>query len=299
MKTKFIKLVAITLSLALCALGGTALAQNSTSGKPAANILYHGGEVMHGAVNVYFIWYGCWGLSTCSGSDQVGTVTILNDFINTIGASPYFQINAGYPDATGQAPNNVIYGGATADRYSHGAMLSEPELDAIVADRIASGEFPEDEHGIFVVLTSSDVTVEDPNSHFCITCCTLHRYFQLNGKRFKSVFVGNPARCPNQCGGPFPNEPTPNADPAADGMASWLAFSLNATVTNPYGTAWYDKNGLENSEKCEDVYGRMNRVTNPDGQVALANIHLVQRDFLIQQNWVNSMKPHCAISPWQ
>src|SRR5207344_359970 len=116
-------------------------------------------------------------------------------------------------------------------------------------------------------------------------------------KRFKSIFVGNPGRCPMQCGSPFPNEPTPNANPAADGIASWLAFSLNATVTNPYGDAWYDKNGLENSEKCEDVYGAVYRVTNPDGQLALANVHFFNRDYLLQQNWVNSKKPHCAIAP--
>jgi hypothetical protein len=127
----------------------------------------------------------------------LGTVTIVNDFINTIGASQYFQINAGYPDSTGQAPSNVIYGGATGDQYSRGTVLTEVDLDNIVADQIASGEFPEDEQGIFVVLTSSDVTVEGAYDHFCITCCTLHRYFQVNGKRFKSILSAIPgaARC--------------------------------------------------------------------------------------------------------
>jgi hypothetical protein len=298
MKTKLIRIAAASMfTFALFALGGAAFAQTTSAGKPPASIAYHGGEVIHGAAHVYFVWYGCWGLSTCSGFDQVGTVEILNDFINTIGSSPYFQINAGYPDATGQAPSNVVYQGAAADQYSRGTVLTEADIDGIVADRIAAGEFPEDEQGVFVVLTSSDVTVEDANSHYCITCCTLHRYFQLNGKRIKTVFVGNPTRCPNQCGGPFPNEPTPNANPAADGMANWLAFSLNATVTNPYGTAWYDKNGIENSEKCEDVFGAVYRMTNPAGDIALANIRLFQRDFLLQQNWLNSKKPHCTISP--
>jgi hypothetical protein len=297
MKTNLIRNIATTFMFSLIALGGVAYAQNSTGGKPSPNVAYHGGDVIRGAAHVYFIWYGCWGSSTCSGSDQAGTVDILTDFIMTLGPSPYFQINAGYPDATGQAPNNVVYQGAAVDQYSRGPILTEADIDGIVADRITAGDFPEDEQGVFVVLTSSDVTVEDANAHFCLTCCTLHRFFQLNGKRLKSVFVGNPTRCPNDCGGPFPHEPTPNANPAADGMANWLAFSLNATTTNPYGDAWYDKNGLENAEKCEDVYGAMYRMTNPDGQVALANVRLAQRDFLLQQNWVNSKKPHCAISP--
>ena len=32
------------------------------------------------------------------------------------------------------------------------------------------------------------------------------------------------------------------------------------------------------------------------GQLSQANIHLVQRDFLIQQNWVNAKRGHCAMS---
>ena len=89
---------------------------------------------------------------------------------------------------------------------------------------------------------------------------------------------------------------TPNGDYAADAMVSWLAHALNAVVTNPTGDGWYDRYGLENSEKCELTYGTTYPVTNQNGQSALANIHLGQRHYLLQQNWVNGKKGHCAMS---
>jgi hypothetical protein len=68
-------------------------------------------------------------------------------------------------------------------------------------------------------------------------------------------------------------------------------------VTDPNDDAWYDRNGLENAEKCEGTYGATYSVTNPDGQPAQANVKLGQRHFLLQQNWVNGRKGHCALAP--
>src|SRR5689334_4475971 len=55
-------------------------------GKPAGGngISYHGGPVMTGTVNAYYIWYGNW-----SGNSAT---TILTDFIQNIGGSPYYNI---------------------------------------------------------------------------------------------------------------------------------------------------------------------------------------------------------------
>jgi hypothetical protein len=88
-----------------------------------------------------------------------------------------------------------------------------------------------------------------------------------------------------------------NGNYAADQIASWLAHALNEVLTDPYGDAWYDRYGLENAEKCEGTYGTTYTVTNPNGQSARANIRLGVRDFLLQQNWVNGKKDHCAMTP--
>ena len=51
-------------------------------------ITYHGGPVMLGTVNIYYIWYGNW-----SGNSAT---TILTDFITSLGGSPYENINTTY-----------------------------------------------------------------------------------------------------------------------------------------------------------------------------------------------------------
>jgi hypothetical protein len=183
-----------------------------------------------------------------------------------------------------------------ADSYSRSRTLTEADLVGIVADRIVAGDLPQDPAGVYVVLTSSDVTVADGAAEFCLTCCNLHGSGIAFGATFRYAFVGNPSRCPGQCASQFQGVSSPNANFAADAMASWLAHALSATVTNPAGTAWYDRYGLENSEKCEGTFGPTQIVTNPDGQPAEANMKLGQRNYLLQQNWVNSKKGHCALN---
>ena len=59
-----------------------------TGGGSSNGITYHGGPLILGTVNVYYIWYGNW-----SGNSAT---TILTEFANNLGASPYFNINTTY-----------------------------------------------------------------------------------------------------------------------------------------------------------------------------------------------------------
>ena len=56
--------------------------------RPGTNgITYHGGPLMTAGPNVYYIWYGNWG-----STDQ----SILTNLAQSIGGSPYFNINTTY-----------------------------------------------------------------------------------------------------------------------------------------------------------------------------------------------------------
>jgi hypothetical protein len=59
----------------------------------AIGMNYHGGPVLLGTTKVYYIWYGNW-----TNNSAVG---ILNDFANSIGGSPYFNINTTYYNGAG------------------------------------------------------------------------------------------------------------------------------------------------------------------------------------------------------
>jgi hypothetical protein len=267
-----------------------------TNVNTTTKITYHGGPILSGTPGVYFIWYGCWD-GTCGNAGNPTTQSILEDFTANIGGTPYFQINAMYPNNSGQAPGGaLLYGGSVVDRYSHGMELTQADIAGIVADQITNNGLPQDPGGIYVVLASADVG--STATGFCVASALAHHGngYAL-GSQFTYAFLGNPTRCPSTAAPQFFSRgaqlPTPNGDLPADAMASTLAQVLSEVVTNPTGGGWFDRYGLENAAKCAGQFGTTYATSNG----ARANLKLGGRDYLIQQNWVNNdRKPHCAMN---
>ena len=289
-KLKFV----LFLMLAAGLVGSSATAVNAAV-KNGSRIIYHDGPVMPGGSNVYFIWYGCWSCGT-AGSDSE-TKNILTEFVVNLGASPYFRINATYPDALGNAPSGALYYGGEMPEgsYSEGLELNEEAIERIIERVLDRGYLPVDANGIYVVFGSADVG--STATGFCTPLAAPHHgNFSLFGSPIKYAFIGNAARCPEIAAPQFFSRggrqlPTPNANFAADAMASTLAQALNATVTNPLFSGWYDRDGLDNADKCAGKFGSL--YTTASG--ARANIQLVNRDFLIQQNWINVGRGYCGL----
>jgi hypothetical protein len=145
--------------------------------------------------------------------------------------------------------------------------------------------------------------LEDEASRSATGFCTpgvppLHAQGLVNGSPVKYIFLGNPNRCPTVAGPQFSRTgPTPNNSYVADVLASNLAHALNGLVTNPVGSAWYDRYGLENTDKCQDASGLPGfGPTYLTANGARANVKMGGRDWLIQPNWVNGRKARCAMS---
>lgn len=267
--------------------GGTRHQPGQSTGRPGAKthpgsggngISYHGGPVMLGPTNVYYIWYGNWSTNTAT--------TILTDLARSIGGSPYFNINTTYHNGSGaQVGNLVTYAGSTIDNYSQGTSLSDSQVQAVVASAITSGRLPSDNAGVYFVLTSADV---NENSGFCTQYCGWHTNGTINGLDVKYSFVGNPDRCPSSCAA---QSTGPNGNAGADGMASIISHELQESVTDPDGTAWYDSRGQENADKCAWNFGQTSAAANG----ARYNMTLGARQYLIQQNWVNASGGYCAL----
>jgi hypothetical protein len=238
-------------------------------------IFYHGGPVMTNNTGVYYIWYGNWSGNTAT--------TILTDFANNIGGSPYYNINTTYKDGSGNPVKNVVqYLGSRNDNYSHGTSLS----DTAIRDIVAGSGLAMDPDAVYFVLTSADVTA---SSGFCTQYCGWHTHASIGGQDIKYSFVGNPDRCPSSCAAQTVG---PNGNAGADGMASIIAHELEEATTDPDLNAWYDRRGYENADKCAWTFGT--QYTTANG--AKANMKLGTRDFLIQQNWVNAGGGYCAKS---
>jgi len=254
-------------------------AQPVKTAKPGGNgISLHGGPVITGTTNMYYIWYGNWSGNTAT--------TILTDFASNIGGSPYFNINTTYYNSSNvYVSNSVNYAGSTTDSYSQGTSLSDAAIQTVVSSAISSGRLPKDTNGIYFVLTSSDVTA---SSGFCTQYCGWHTHGTISGSDIKYSFVGNPDRCPTSCA---MQTVGPNGNAGADGMASIIAHELEEAVTDPDLNAWYDTRGYENADKCAWTFG-----TTYTANGAMANVKLGTRDFLIQQNWVNAAGGYCSMS---
>ena len=248
---------------------------------PGANgIDYHNGSVMTATSNrIYYIWYGNWANNTAT--------TLLPALAHNIGGSPYFNINTTYYNKTNtHVTNSMAWGGSTTDNYSHGKTLADADVQAIVADAINGGKLPKSSNGIYFVLTSSDVS---ESSGFCSQYCGWHWYGAIAGSKIKYAFIGNPDQCPNAC---EEQTTSPNGNAGADGMASIIAHELEETVTDPYGSAWYDSSGEENADKCAWTFGTESTASNGSKY----NVTLGGTKFLIQQNWVNANGGSCAMS---
>lgn len=302
MKTNKTSLLMLFAVLAMSSVWQTTLAQNAAIQKPSADvktdtrILYHNGPLMTGSPDVYVIWYGCW-TDTCGNAGDTATQFIVTDFISNVGGSPYLQINATYPDTQGQTPSGaILYGGAALDHYSHGLELTDVDIQGIVADQILGAGLPLDPSGIYLILASADVS--SSATGFCQASAQPHHgRGMVLGTDFKYGFVGNPARCPAIGAPQFVAKdgsrlPTPNGNFGADGMTNTIAHLLDVIVTNPYGGGWFDKYGLENADKCAGTFGQTYTTVNG----ARANMKLGYRDYLLQQNWVNDRKGHCALN---
>jgi phosphate-induced protein 1 len=254
------------------------------AGKPSGGatnngIFFHGGPVMLGTVNVYYIWYGNWSGNTAT--------TILPDLASSIGGSPYYNINTTYTSSAGtHLTNSVSLAGASNDSYSHGTSLSDTAIHDVVSGAITSGALPADANGVYFVLTSADVTA---TSGFCTQYCGWHTHASIAGKDIKYAFIGNPDRCPSACAAQTTG---PNGNAGADGMASIISHELEEAASDPDLNAWYDRRGAENADKCAWTFGSTYAAANG----AAANMQLGSRDFLIQQNWVNDAGGYCAKS---
>lgn len=287
--TKALNIIAI---IVLCALPSAAQNQKLTS-----KIVYHNGPLLTRTQNFYTIYYGCWD-ENCGFAGDIRTRQVLADFFTSIGNSPYAQINSTYTDASGQpAVSAFIYGGELLDSsYSHGVDLTQSDMVSLISKYVNNFQLPQDSNGIYVIIASADIA--STATGFCTPSAPpFHATGLVNGSPVKYIFLGNPNRCPSVAGPQFSRTgPTPNDSYAADVLVSNLAHAVNGLVTNPLGTGWYDRYGLENSDKCQDALGNPSfGPTYLTANGARANVRMGGRDFLIQQNWVNDRRARCAM----
>lgn len=281
------------------------------------NLRYHMGPVLSSPINIYLIWYGNWAPSHRH---------LIKDFLLSISTtkptspSPsvaqWWSTVSLYTDQTGaNISRSVLIAGEYSDRrYSLGTHLTRLSMQQVIAAAVRSKPFPVDhKNGIYLILTSVDVTVQD----FCRAVCGFH-YFtfpSMVGYTLPYAWVGNSGKqCPEVCaypfavpgymggGGPGPLK-APNADVGVDGMISVIGHELAELASNPLVNAWYAGEDptapTEIGDLCEGLYGTgggggyIGQVMR-DGEGRTYNVNGRRgRKFLVQWIWSPILKA-CA-----
>lgn len=258
---------------------------NAASSKTPV-ILYHGGPIMVAAKDLYVIYYGNFTATQHS---------ILDTFLQNLGGSGAYNVNSEYSNGSAQTVMNVLnYSPKTDsydDAYSLGTGLSGSFDTTIIHNAIANGHLPSDLNGIYILTVSPDVSL--PKSVWC--AYHWHSTSIVTGEDIKYAVAPDPpqslyAGCSGNVAN-FSDTTSPNGDIGMDAVTDDLIHELSETATDPDGNAWFTKNGAENGDLCNFVYGTT--FLAPNG--SHANHTFGTRDYLVQTIW-DRVGSFCSLS---
>jgi hypothetical protein len=264
-----------------------------TASSSLTTLDYHGGRVLH-TPTVYIIWYGNW-------PSNHPARTIIPEFLNHLGGSPYWAINTTYGDTTGPVQNVLRYWGSTDDHFSHGTEIgvgwADDDINGVIGDAVETGRLPLDSNGIYLVLTSQDARFNETATaySFCDGVCGTHQHTSVLSHDLAYAVVGDATtQCPNGCIPAANRTVSPNGSPGVDGMINHIAHELSEATTDPSMNAW--ENGIftytEGADECawnfQDTFALSNGST--------ANVVLGSKSYLVQSLLVDpgSSSPYCA-----
>jgi hypothetical protein len=151
----------------------------------------------------------------------------------------------------------------------------------IIRNAIANGHLPSDGNGIYVLTVSPDVKL--PKSVWC--AYHWHSTSIVAGADIKyAVAPDPPLSLYSSCSGNMANfgdTTSPNGDIGMDAVTDDVMHELSETATDPDGNAWFTKNGAENADLCNLMYGNTFLTTNQSH----ANHVFGNRNYLVQAIW--------------
>ena len=264
----------------------------------SASPIYNGGQVISGTPDVYYIWYGNWGTDSAQ--------SLLPSFVSGLSGTSYLATDKtmggdGLVNFDGSA---YISSTSNSSLFLGGLSSPSTQIKSIVLAALSDKLLPYDSKGIYDVLTAPGLNVAGFNTQFC----GYHDSSDWGGSLgVQFGFIGDPTASQTGCYVQGPNSTyknSPNANFGADAMASVIAHELIETVTDPTGIAWWDSHrrsstyGYESSDMCAWNFGSVYSTSNG----AYANYSSNGRNFLLQQEWVNTggglgyTGGHCGMS---
>ncbi|MDX6513772.1 MAG: large repetitive protein [Gaiellaceae bacterium] len=294
----------------ICVLAG--LAANVAGAAPRANILgvvpprgapaatlgttashqlvYHGGSVLR-TTRTYAIYW------TPSGYSFPSIYrTVLDGYFQNVARASgdwmnVYDVNSEYYDTTGPISSVSTFGGSTVDTAplpardaactaSTPACITDAQLRAEIVKVAAARGWARTSTSLFFMFTPSGVGSCFSAVGGCSYSyyCAYHGY--ANDASGSLLYANQPWVDVYGCR----TGAAPNGDVAADAAINVVSHEHNESITDPYGTGWYDANGQENGDLCAWQMGAQLGWT----ATGAYNQVIGKGKYWLQQEWSNA-----------
>jgi len=257
------------------------------SGTPV--LLYHGGVVMDANKTYTIFW------APPPYSFATGYINLINQFFGDVAAADGSSSNV-YAVATqyyGPSNELIQYGSHVGDTvtdsttpYNSGckakgttACVTDAQLQAEVQSVIALKGWPTNTGGAYFVFLPQNVGT-CAGGCFPNNWCAYHSWIDTSSETILYANMPFQDQTPACDGGQHPNS---SVDPNADATIDAVSHEHNEMITDPVGTAWFTKNGYEEADLCNFVYGSLSG-TSP----SQFNQAINRNKYFAQEEWSNA-----------
>ena len=203
-----------------------------------SNLVNHGGPVIHHA-NVVAIF---WGPEWSSNSTLAGVRSHIVSFFTGFGTTGEYNVITQYNDSTGFISTTALGPINVQDSSTPPTNVTDAAIQGAVARYV--GNTSPDPSAIYEVFLGPSHYASFGTSDSCggpnLVFCAYHGNFTLNGVDTKYASMPYPSCSGCQWSG-FTD---------AQNFDHFACHETREAVTDPDGTAWYDRRGNEADDKC-------------------------------------------------
>jgi hypothetical protein len=259
------------------------------------NLIFHGGSVLDANTAYAIFWSPSnWGTQIpASYESLIGRYfsDVAHDTSAGLSSNVYYsdtQYGAGTYGSTATSPGSLhnfsTFGGAYIDHTAISSGCRDRATSVCVTDAQVVQEINNDltqaKSGwtagtgkIFFVFTAKGV-----GSCYSGGSCSFTQWCAYHSNSGSTLYANMPYADTSARACDAGYHPNSSTDPEADATINVTSHEHNETITDPFGTAWFDSSGYENGDKCAWTFGSVSNSANQT-----INGH----PYILQQEWSN------------
>jgi hypothetical protein len=208
--------------------------------------------------------------------------SLITRYFGDIGGSSLYHINTQYSQSGGGNASNAVLAGSWVDTAAYpSGTLQDSDIQSEVTNAQKHNGWTTGLNNVFFVFTAK-------NENICaFGVCSFTNFCAYHSNFGNTLYAAMPYTGTNlaTCGVSH----SPNHDADADSTINVTSHEQNEAATDPLGTAWFDRSGNENGDKCAWNFGSLNK---QGGDVSWNNGHDA---YYVQKEWDNHISG-CALS---